>query len=253
MTLAIYHSLAIASLLVCLSLSACGEKAKTETVSKTETASLEALTRAFNAELEASLCIGGRKKSKYARQKIKLAGLYQTPVEDKVEPSVRARNNLSIEAAPNSSIQMDHSHTPVAVPAIAPIPQLSTVLTRDVMSGFNLQILTANYEMSPPPFDVPMEDLMVPQINEASGFLQGHAHLYINGEKIQRVYGNYIHIPASYFKTGMNQLNITINNHAHMFWTTDEKQIISSLFINTESKKVVTYQFDSFPFEVGKF
>lgn len=206
------YKMALTSLFGCLVLSACGETAKAESMS------IDRITQALAAEKKLSICTGGRKAA-------------------------------APDAASKTPSQMDHSHIPIAVPETAPKPHMSIALTRDVMSGYNLQIHTANYDMSPPPIGVPMEAFLDPRVSPASGFVQGHAHLYINGEKVQRVYGNHIHLPASHFKTGINQLNVTLNNHAHMFWTADEKQIISSVFINTEVPKLIVHQFDSLPLE----
>lgn len=143
---------------------------------------------------------------------------------------------------------MDHSHIPIAIPDGTAAPRLSVIaLTPDIMSGYNLTLKSENYEFMVPPQGLTMEEMMVPFVNPQTGFAQGHAHLYINGEKIRRVYGERLHLPAALFKPGMNQLNITLNNHAHMYWTYDDKEIITSLFINPSMPKLIMYQFDSYP------
>lgn len=235
---AVTYKLACASLLACLSVGAGAESAKAETKP------MDAIIQALAKEVKVSICTGGSNAAPLLQTPTKSVGFTQKPTSIGSRPTTTVPNT-----PPQNPLQMDHSHIPVSVPETAPTPQLSTVLTRDVMSGYNLHIRTANYDMSPPPVGVMMEQLMDPRTNTSSGFVQGHAHLYINGEKIQRVYGNHVHIPASHFKAGMNQLNITINNHAHMFWTAGEKQIISSLFINTSSPNLLMHQFDSFPVE----
>ena len=166
------------------------------------------------------------------------------------QPRPQTRNASKASQLAGRSEIMDHSHVPVAVPEGVAVPRLSITITPDVMSGYNLSIKTQNYVFMPPPFKgQTMETLMEPVIDPELGFVQGHAHLYINSEKIQRIYGNNVHLPKSLFKNGMNQLNVTINNHAHMFWAVGEKEIISSVFINTNMLQLVMYQFDSFPVE----
>lgn len=117
------------------------------------------------------------------------------------------------------------------------------------MSGYNLEIITARYDLGPPPKTfTTMEDLMAAHRNEETCFLQGHAHLYINGEKVTRIYGRQLHLPAELFTDGMNQMNITLNNHAHMYWTKDNKEIIASAFVNTSLEDdFLLHRFDSFP------
>ncbi|GHB03918.1 hypothetical protein GCM10009069_28140 [Algimonas arctica] len=199
--------------------------------------SIEAISTALGIDVADNMCGGSRKSTTATAKMLSMATLAQTK-PNRIDPA---------STVSQKSTAMDHSHIPVAVPEGVPSPRLSATLTRDVMSGYNLRLHIDQYEMTAPPIAVAMENLMAPRINASTGFIQGHAHLYINGEKIQRVYGNSIHIPATQFREGMNQLNITINNHAHMFWTYEDKEIISSLFVNTGTSKLVTYRFDSFP------
>jgi|GEM_PF-1140640 len=235
-----YNLFAIAALLGGFVLTAGYGQAKAKTTPKTELTSIDDVSKALGIDSTSLICTGGRGTRNAVLYSQKVAGLSQMPNDQLSNPAAAAGGAQYM--APK-----DHSHIPVAVPQSAPVPKLSVSLTKDVMSGYNLSLKTENYDMTAPPIGVAMEELLEPSLNDKTGFVQGHAHLYINSEKIQRVYGNNVHIPASYFKDGMNQLNITINSHAHMFWTSDDKQIISSLFINTSSPKLLMYQFDSFP------
>lgn len=158
-----------------------------------------------------------------------------------------AKMDMSQKGTMNKKM-MDHSHIPIAAPKSAPYATLSISVAEDIMSGYNLKIQTENFRLIPPPRDVTnMEVFMKPTIDKSTGFIEGHAHLYINGEKIQRIYGNNIHLPASLFRNGINQINVTLNNHAHMYWTQDDKKVLSTLFINAETDKLLVHQFDSFP------
>jgi len=129
---------------------------------------------------------------------------------------------------------MDHSHMPIAVPNAAPTPALSLKLLKDSMSGYNLILDTQRYDLSVPPEGaMNMQQMMSATTNENTGFLQGHAHLYINGVKIQRTYGHALHLPANLFKSGINTVSVTLNNHGHM-----------------QTKEFITYRFESFPSKV---
>ncbi|MEO1323212.1 MAG: hypothetical protein AAFV59_09425 [Pseudomonadota bacterium] len=150
-----------------------------------------------------------------------------------------------VQRASNSP--MDHSHMPVLLPDGIPVPTLSIVITRDWMSGLNLEILTENYVMDAPPSTLDMSVLMQPSINHETGFAEGHAHLYVNGIKIQRVYGNHVHLPDSLFKPGLNQINVSINNHGHMYWMANGRQIIATLYIDLDQDNLVKHRFESYP------
>jgi hypothetical protein len=146
---------------------------------------------------------------------------------------------------------MDHSHMPIAVPDDTPTPALSLKLLKDSMSGYNLILDTQRYDLSVPPAGkMNMQQMMSATMNPSSGFLQGHAHLYINGVKIQRIYGPALHLPATLFKRGINTISVTLNNHGHMYWTAQGKKIVATLYINEETKELITYRFESFPSKV---
>ncbi len=221
----------------------CGATVNAEPISD----EARAFSEALGIDLAANLCSNKLASTRQPVSKIAQVAQRQTPQTVKPVTPTSTPVTQAPVTSPATMPMMDHSHIPVAVPKGAPAPQLSASLTRDVMSGYNLNLRIANYDMTPPPIGVAMENLMAPVRNAETGFVQGHAHLYINGEKIQRVYGNNVHIPASRLKTGMNQMNITINNHAHMFWTYDDKKIITSIFVNTQSPNLVMHKFDSFP------
>lgn len=154
----------------------------------------------------------------------------------------------SVNVIAKEMIIMDHSHMPINLPENAPIPALSMQLNQDAMSGYNLVLMLKRYTLIPPPANVlSMADLMTATINKTSGFVEGHAHLYINGVKIQRIYGENIHIPQAYFKSGINTVSVTLNNHGHMYWVANKKKILSTIYLDHAKTPFVTYQFESFP------
>jgi len=155
---------------------------------------------------------------------------------------------INIFSASAEEVVMDHSHMPIDVPDNVAVPALSLHLAKDIMSGYNLTLKVQRYTLMPPPEDIStMMELMEARINKKSGFIEGHAHLYINGIKIQRIYGEHIHIPQHLFKNGINTVSVTLNNHGHMYWVSQGKQILSTLYVNADKTPFVTYQFESFP------
>lgn len=132
---------------------------------------------------------------------------------------------------------MDHSHEPVAIPANLPVPKLEAALYRDEKSGFNLHIQLADFQLEAPEFasDKPLN------------YVQGHAHLFINGQKIQRIYGQYLHLPGTLFKPGINQVMVTLNNHDHKIWSRDKKQVVASIFLDAGKEQFIKHSFSSSP------
>lgn len=154
--------------------------------------------------------------------------------QSNVEPSTKA-------------MKMDHSHMPIAVPSEELTPALSLALSKDAMSGYNLILKTARYSLTPPPQEQTMAQMMGVALNDTTGFVEGHAHLYINGIKIQRIYGHNVHLPSKLFKAGINIISVTLNNHGHMYWTAEKKKILATLYVNEAKIPFISYEFASFP------
>jgi len=134
-------------------------------------------------------------------------------------------------------MDMKHQHSPKNLPQGVLTPQLNIALSEDSMSGVNLHLDTQNFQLESP----------TAAGNNPKNIVEGHAHLYVNGKKIQRVYASDIHIPGKYINKGVNQISVTLNGHDHSQWQVAGKGIISTLFINTEKDELITLRFSSFP------
>ena len=80
---------------------------------------------------------------------------------------------------------MSHDHdTPIEIAAGPGAPALTVALTRDPMSGWNLRMSPQNFRFAPE--------------NASSDHVpgEGHAHVYVNGEKVMRAYGDWVHLDA---------------------------------------------------------
>jgi len=75
--------------------------------------------------------------------------------------------------------------------------------------------------------------------NDPKALLEGHAHLFINGQKILRLFGEHTRLPMSLFTAGINQIMVSSNDHYHQVWTAEDNEIYANLIINTLKKPVV--------------
>jgi hypothetical protein len=81
------------------------------------------------------------------------------------------------ETRPHSGEHDDpHEHGMLAVSEDQPIPTVVVEIFPDPVAGWNLWVQTENWEFAPE------------RVNETSVTTEGHAHLYVNGEKITRLY-----------------------------------------------------------------
>jgi hypothetical protein len=99
---------------------------------------------------------------------------------------------------------MDHGsmdHSPVDLAAGPDAPTLAITLHQDTMSGLNLEIQTTNFTFSPE------------TVNQANIPNAGHAHVYANGKKLSRVYGNWFHITG--LPSGEHLIKVELNANSH--------------------------------------
>lgn len=133
-----------------------------------------------------------------------------------------------------------HQHTALEIPASTPVPRIEIQVDRDAIDGLNVLIKVENYILNSP-LDK----------QKATAQLQGHAHVFVNGQKKQRLYGNAIHIPQIWLKQGVNQIAISLNSHNHENWTKDGKSVVGSVFVDQSKKELVLHHFTSQPLEHG--
>ena len=83
----------------------------------------------------------------------------------------------------------------------ADAPQLAIAVTKDPMTGYNLQVSVDGFAFAPQAAsmaDVPGE---------------GHAHVYVNGDKIARLYGPWMHLDN--LPRGDVEIAVTLNANDH--------------------------------------
>lgn len=90
--------------------------------------------------------------------------------------------------------------TPLAVPA-ADAPQVAIEVSRDAMAGYNLHVMTQNFAFSPR------------NASSANVTGEGHAHVYVNGEKLSRLYGSWMHLAS--LPKGEVLVEVTLNTNDH--------------------------------------
>ena len=127
-------------------------------------------------------------------------------------------------SAPEMTDAMDmsagvHNHPMLEVDTTLPIPTLEIETFKDSKDGYNVHILTTNYTFTPE------------LVNTDPVQGEGHAHIYANGVKVARVYGEWFNVPGSYFKEGENLIEVTLNANDHSEWMIDGQHIIATAVV----------------------
>ncbi|PCH67786.1 MAG: hypothetical protein COC12_11005 [Rhodobacteraceae bacterium] len=100
------------------------------------------------------------------------------------------------------NMNMAHSHSAgLAIPNDENAPTLEIAVIKDLMSGWNLHVMPANFRFAP-------EHASQPHV---AG--EGHAHVYVNGTKIARLYGPWMHLTD--LPKGNANIEVVLNSNDH--------------------------------------
>ena len=117
-------------------------------------------------------------------------------------------------AAGDHGHSQSHAHGDLRnVPDGHAVPTVKLEAARDASDGYNLHLMVENFTFSPA------------RTGQHSAAVEGHAHLYVNGVKIGRVYGTWVHVPAKLLKPGHNDIRVSLNDNQHGAWAHEGKAI----------------------------
>ncbi len=94
--------------------------------------------------------------------------------------------------------------------------------SQDKNGGWNIHFMTQNFKFTPE--NAGAEDVVG----------EGHGHIYLNGTKIGRVYGNWIHLSVP---KGKNKVKITLNTNTHKDYAVNGEVIGAEMELD-ESREV---------------
>ena len=97
-----------------------------------------------------------------------------------------------------------HAHKQIEVSSFQNIPKLSLEVSRDAVGGWNIHIIPEHFRFTPE------------NVNKAPTPGEGHAHLYVDGKKIARLYSAWFHLGS--LAPGPHTIRVTLNanNHADL-------------------------------------
>lgn len=146
-----------------------------------------------------------------------------TPLLAQDAMSTMDHSGMAMDSAPaegisgSNAMEMAHEHLPQEVSPELPVPSVTHLVFPDAMDGYNVQILAKNFTFTPA------------AINRDVVFNEGHAHLYVNGNKVARVYDSWHHLPSSLLRNGVNLVTVTLNANDHGEWSIGADPIASTV------------------------
>lgn len=134
--------------------------------------------------------------------------------------TVAAGNGISFDGHDHGGDAHDMAHaTALEVPA-QDAPEIALDLTRDPMEGYNLHVQTTNFTFTP----------RAAGLGDVVG--EGHAHVYVNGDKRGRLYGEWMHIAD--LPKGEVMVEVTLNSNTHRPLTVKGQQVAANLVLFVE-------------------
>ncbi|MFW8594917.1 hypothetical protein [Cribrihabitans neustonicus] len=116
-----------------------------------------------------------------------------------------------------------HAHgTATDLPAGGDAPRVALEVMKDPMSGWNLQATTENFRFAPQ------------NASAADAAGEGHAHVYVNGEKVARLYGEWLHIPS--LPAGSAEVTVSLNSNSHSPLTVKGEPVTASVTVQSDGE-----------------
>ncbi|MEW8970681.1 MAG: hypothetical protein AB2411_08655 [Mesobacillus sp.] len=122
------------------------------------------------------------------------------------------------EHNPSSANHMQHDL--VEIPDGYDIPALEISVTEDLSGTWLLTVDTTDFTFEPKKVG-----------SDAPSYNEGHAHIYVNGEKVNRLYGPFYNLDT--LKKGENEIMVTLNSNNHGVLAYRGKPISSRVVVNS--------------------
>ena len=113
-----------------------------------------------------------------------------------------------------------HGHGMLAVDDWATPPSVSADIFKDPESGWNLHVITTGF----------IFNAAAAGRDNVEG--EGHAHIYVNGKKLGRLYGDWYHIGG--LSAGQHVVKVSLNANDHSALHRDGKELAAQVTITVE-------------------
>ncbi|PIG92636.1 hypothetical protein [Gloeocapsopsis sp. IPPAS B-1203] len=137
------------------------------------------------------------------------------------------RTQSIISHSPSNHNQSDNHDQIMEIPSGQAVPTVNLVVHKDTMKGYNLEVKVTNFKFAPE------------RVNTAAVPGEGHGHIYINNQKLTRLYGSWYYLEN--LQPGKNEITVSLNANNHMALADNGKRISDTEVVNipgvTQSQK----------------
>lgn len=112
-----------------------------------------------------------------------------------------------MEAMVHPMLEVDYS---------LPLPSVALEVFKDKKDGYNLHLVTENFVLTPE------------KVNTDPIQGEGHAHVYVNGVKVSRLYSDWYNLSSADLEEGENTVMVTLNANDHSEWSMDGQHVYAT-------------------------
>jgi hypothetical protein len=103
-------------------------------------------------------------------------------------------------------------------------PKVDVEVIEDPMGGWNLRLDTGNFRWAP-------ENVSTDAVPG-----EGHAHVFMDGKKVARLYGPWFYVSPSSMTKGKHTFTVSLNANDHTAYAVDDVQITDSVTLTASGK-----------------
>ncbi len=151
------------------------------------------------------------------------AGLIQANIVALASETIAEHDHDYIQCydAAETASTTSHTHSSLELTDDDIIPTIEIQAFEDPVSGYNLQITLTNFSFSPESAG----------LEHVAG--EGHAHLYVDGVKVGRVYSEWVHVAN--LSPGLHEIKVTLNTNDHASLVYQEQTIVDQVVVSVEA------------------
>ena len=131
---------------------------------------------------------------------------------------------VSSPPAEDHSIYLTHDHAKAhGKIEVSPesVPEVSITVAKDAVAGWNVFVMVENFTFS------------AESVNQSNTPNEGHAHLYVDGEKVTRLYGTAYHLAD--LPPGRHEVSVGLNANDHSDLVLGGEPIAAAVTIEQDS------------------
>lgn len=149
-----------------------------------------------------------------------VSDLWNMPERAAQPAGVKMENHANMNVSMSEREAGAHSHGMLAVDDWPVKPAITATIQKDPVGGWNLNLQTENFTYN----------AAAAGLDNKQG--EGHAHIYVNGIKLARIYGDWFHIGA--LPKGHNMIAVTLNANDHSSLTHNGNMLEHKLTVMVE-------------------